>query len=168
MSIVPADRQPALPEIGKEAPNFSMPTDNGAVVTLSMLRGTRVVVYFYPKDDTPGCTTEGQDFSANKEEFDALNTHLYGVSKDSIESHNKFKKKYDFTHTLLMDLEGEVCDAYGVWVEKNMYGKRYMGVERATFLVDEKGILRNIWRKVKVKGHVASVLEAVQSLDAGS
>lgn len=150
---------------GDKAPAFAnVPATNGKQFSLSDFAGKNIVLYFYPKDDTPGCTTEGKDFSAQKAAFDAANTVILGVSKDSVAKHDKFCAKHDFTIELLSDEEGELCEHYGVWVEKNMYGRQYMGIERATFLIDSEGTIRKVWRKVKVKGHVEEVLEAAKAL----
>jgi len=151
-------------EIGKPAPDFAMPTDGGGTVRLSDLKGRKVVLYFYPKDDTPGCTKEACGFRDAMPDFSKLDAEIVGVSKDSVAKHGKFKAKYELPFTLASDEDGKVCEAYGVWVEKKLYGKTYMGIERATFLIDEKGMLREVWRKVKVPGHVEAVLEAAQAL----
>ncbi|WP_412545942.1 thioredoxin-dependent thiol peroxidase [Maricaulis sp. MIT060901] len=149
---------------GDLAPNFNMPTDGGASVELSTLKGKNVVLYFYPKDDTPGCTTEAIDFSTLIADFDAANTVIIGVSKDTVAKHDKFKAKHELKVTLGSDEDGEVLEAYGVWVLKKLYGREYMGIERATFLIDADGKLAQIWRKVKVKGHAQAVLDAVHAL----
>jgi len=151
-------------EIGSKAPDFTMPTDGGGTVSLSALKGKRVILYFYPKDDTPGCTTEACGFRDALPDFSGANAEIIGVSKDSVARHDKFKAKYELPFTLGSDEDGGVCEAYGVWVEKNMYGRKYMGIERATFLIDEKGIVQGVWRKVKVKGHVDEVLAAAKAL----
>jgi len=150
--------------IGKPAPAFTLPTASGEKVTLSKLKGKGVVLYFYPRDDTPGCTTEAKEFSALTKEFDKIGFVVVGVSKDSPEKHQKFADKYDLAITLGSDEEGKTIERYGVWVEKNMYGKKMMGIERATFLIDSKGMIRQIWRKVKAPGHAAAVLTAAKSL----
>ncbi len=152
--------------IGDTAPVFNMPTDGGDAVTLDSLKGKSVVLYFYPKDDTPGCTTEAIDFTAAKADFDAANTVIIGVSKDSVAKHDKFKAKHALGVILGSDEEAGVCEAYGVWVLKKMYGREYMGIERATFLIDGEGKIARIWRKVKVKGHVAEVLDAAKDLQS--
>ena len=149
---------------GDLAPNFNMPTDGGASVELSALKGKNVVLYFYPKDDTPGCTTEAIDFSTLIADFDAANTVIIGVSKDTVAKHDKFKAKHELKVTLGSDEDGNVLEAYGVWVLKKLYGREYMGIERATFLIDGDGKLAQIWRKVKVKGHAQAVLDAVRAL----
>ena len=151
-------------EEGKKAPDFTAPTDGGGKLKLSELRGKPVVLYFYPKDDTSGCTAEACSFRDNAAAFKKLKAQVVGVSKDSVASHDKFKKKYELPFTLASDAEGKVCEAYGTWVEKSMYGRKYMGIERATFLIDEKGVIRNIWHKVKVPGHVDEVLAAAKAL----
>ena len=151
-------------EIGEQAPDLRLPTDGGAELSLADMKGKKVVLYFYPKDSTPGCTIEAGDFRDAIEAFAKANTEIVGVSKDSVKSHDNFKAKQSLPFTLISDSEGTLCDAFGVWIEKKNYGRTYMGIERATFLIDEKGILRNEWHKVKVKGHAAKVLEAAQAL----
>ena len=150
-------------DAGDKAPAFTLPTDGGGKVSLSKLKGRKVVVYFYPKDDTPGCTKEACAFRDAMPDFSKIDAEIIGISKDPPSKHDKFKDKYDLNFTLASDEDGKVLDAYGVWVEKNMYGRKYMGIERATFLIDEKGKIANVWRKVKVNGHVDAVLEAAQS-----
>jgi len=150
--------------IGDPAPGFSLPRDGGDEVSLSDLKGQNVVLYFYPKDDTPGCTKEAIAFTGQKDEFAALNTVIYGISKDKVAKHEKFIAKHDLGIPLLSDEEGTMCEDYGVWVEKSMYGKTYMGIERATYLIDTEGKIAQIWRKVKVPGHSDAVLEAVKAL----
>ena len=152
-------------EIGAKAPAFSMKTDGNGKVSLSELKGKNVVLYFYPKDDTSGCTAEACGFRDQLPKFKKLDAVVIGVSRDSVESHDKFKKKYDLNFALGSDESGKVTEAYGVWVEKNMYGKKYMGIERATFLIDGTGTLRGMWRKVKVPGHVEEVAKAIKQLD---
>lgn len=150
---------------GDTAPEINLPTDAGGNVSLADYKGKKnVVVYFYPKDDTPGCTTESKDFRDHLAEFEAVNTVIIGISKDSIASHDKFKAKHELNFALASDEDGDVCERYGVWVEKNMYGKKYMGIQRATFLIDKEGKLARIWPKVKVDGHVAEVLKAAKGL----
>ena len=152
-------------KLGDPAPDFTLPADNGETVRLADYRGKRVILYFYPKDDTPGCTTENKDFTALKSDFDALDAALLGISKDPPKKHIKFTAKYDLTAPLASDAETNgIADALGIWVEKNMYGRKYMGMERSTFLVDRTGKIARVWRKVKVKGHAAEVLEAVKAL----
>jgi thioredoxin-dependent peroxiredoxin len=150
--------------IGKQAPAFTLPTASGEKVTLAKLKGQGVVLYFYPRDDTPGCTTEAKEFSALTKEFEKIGFVVVGVSKDSPERHLKFSEKYDLSVTLGSDEDGKTIERYGVWVEKNMYGKKTMGIERATFLIDSKGVIRQIWRKVKAAGHAEAVLAAAKSL----
>ena len=150
--------------VGKPAPDFTLATDGGGQVTLSDLKGKKVIVYFYPKDDTPGCTKEACGFRDALPDFSAADAEIIGVSKDSVAKHDKFKAKYELPFTLASDEDGAVCEAYGTWVEKSMYGKKYMGIDRATFLIDEAGVLRAEWRKVKVPGHVEAVLEAAKGL----
>lgn len=147
-------------EIGNPAPDFELPKDGGGNIRLSEFKGQKIVVYFYPKDDTSGCTSEAQQFSALVADFKAANTLILGISKDSVKSHDKFKAKYGLEIDLLSDEELIAANAYGVWVEKSMYGRKYMGLERATFLVNEDGIIEKIWRKVKVTGHAEEVLKA--------
>jgi peroxiredoxin Q/BCP len=149
---------------GDKAPKFKLATDGNGSVSLAGLKGRPFVLYFYPKDDTSGCTKEAIDFSAARKKFDALGVLVVGVSKDSAASHDKFKTKHKLKVTLGSDEELETATAYGVWVEKSMYGRKYMGMERATFLVDGKGVIREVWRKVKVPGHVDAVLAASKSL----
>ncbi|MFO0990245.1 MAG: thioredoxin-dependent thiol peroxidase [Alphaproteobacteria bacterium] len=151
-------------EIGKPAPKFDMPADGGGKVSLAALKGQRVVLYFYPKDDTPGCTTEACDFRDALPDFAKVKAAVIGVSRDSVASHDKFKKKHALPFALASDADGKASAAYGTWVEKSMYGRTYMGMERSTFLIDEKGIVRGIWRKIKVKGHVEEVLKAAKAL----
>ena len=149
---------------GNAAPSFSLPGDGGKDVRLADLKGKNVVVYFYPKDDTSGCTAEAIDFTAYLGDFAAANTEIIGISKDTVAKHDKFKAKHDLKVTLASDEDGAVCEAYGVWVEKSMYGRKYMGIERATFLVGSNGVIRNVWRKVKVKGHAEAVLNAAKEI----
>lgn len=150
-------------KLGDPAPAWEMPTAGGGRVSLAGLRGKRVVVYFYPKDDTPACTQEALSFTEKAAEFKAVNTIVVGVSRDPAAKHDKFAAKYGLNLLLASDPEGEVCARYGVWVEKSMYGRKYMGIERATFLIDAGGRLRHIWRKVKVPGHVDEVLELAKN-----
>lgn len=149
---------------GDKAPAFRLPTDGDGEISSAALKGKPYVLYFYPKDDTSGCTKEAVNFSEAKRKFAAAGVEIVGISKDSVESHAKFRKKYTLKITLGSDSELKVANAYGVWVEKSLYGRRYMGMERATFLVDAKGVIRHIWRKVKVPGHVEAVLSAAKSL----
>jgi len=148
-------------KVGDQAPDFTLPTDGNGAIKLSDLTGKNCIVYFYPKDDTPGCTIEAKDFTEFYQAFQDKNAEIIGISKDSVAKHDKFKSKYDLAFTLGSDEEGNVCENYGVWVEKNMYGRKYMGIERATFLVGEDGKIKQIWRKVKAKGHAEEVLGAV-------
>jgi peroxiredoxin Q/BCP len=150
-------------EAGQTAPDFTLPRDGGGIVSLSDLRGKQVVLYFYPKDDTSGCTKEGIAFSEAVDAFEATGAVVVGVSKDSVEKHDKFIAKHDLKVILASDAEGTVCGDYGVWVEKNMYGKTYMGIERATFLIATDGTVKQVWRKVKIPGHAAEVLEAARA-----
>ena len=143
---------------GDPAPPFDLPTAGGARVSLASLKGRRVVVYFYPKDDTPGCTTEALNFTEKARRFTARKTAVIGISRDSVAKHEKFAAKHDLNVVLASDEDGAVCERYGVWVEKRLYGRTYMGIERATFLIDDKGRLQRVWRQVKVKGHVDEVL----------
>ncbi len=151
-------------EPGQTAPDFTLPTDGGKTLSLSELRGKKVILYFYPKDDTSGCTAEACGFRDALPDFSQADAVILGLSKDSVKKHDKFKAKHELPFTLLSDEEGTVCAAYDTWVEKSMYGRKYMGIERATFLIDEEGVVRQVWRKVKVPGHVDAVLKAVQEL----
>jgi len=150
--------------VGDPAPDFTMPTDGGGSIALKDLAGKKVVLYFYPKDDTSGCTAQACGFRDALPNFGALDATIIGVSKDSVASHDKFKKKYQLPFILGSDENSGVCEAYGVWVEKSMYGKKYMGIERATYLIDAAGKIARIWRKVKVPGHVEEVAAAVKAL----
>ncbi|MGC2408431.1 MAG: thioredoxin-dependent thiol peroxidase [Methyloceanibacter sp.] len=150
--------------VGDRAPDFTLPTDGGGEVSLKALKGKKLVLYFYPKDDTPGCTREACAFRDSLPDFSKIKATILGVSKDSVASHDNFKTKFELPFPLASDADGKVCEAYGVWVEKSMYGKKYMGIERSTFLIDEKGVIRNIWRKVKVDGHAEDVLKAAEAL----
>ncbi len=151
-------------DTGNAAPDFTLPADGGRTVSLSDFQGRAVVLYFYPKDMTPGCTTEAVDFRDLAPEFEESGAAVIGVSKDSVKRHDSFKAKHDLKFDLLSDTDGEVCEAYGVWVLKKLYGREYMGIERATFLIDETGTVRRVWRKVKVKGHAAEVLDSAREL----
>ena len=151
-------------EEGKKAPDFSGATDGGGKLKLSELRGTPVVLYFYPKDDTPGCTTEACGFRDSAAAFKKLKALVIGVSKDSVARHDKFKAKYGLTFPLVADEDGKICEKYGTWIEKSLYGRKYMGIDRATFLIDKDGVVRNVWNKVKVAGHVDEVREALNAL----
>tara|TARA_Y100000817_G_scaffold299848_1_gene278347 strand:- start:72 stop:629 length:558 start_codon:yes stop_codon:yes gene_type:complete len=150
--------------IGKKAPAFIMPTDTGAQISLKALRGKCVILFFYPKDGTAGCTTEVQAFRDSRLPFLRKGIIIIGVSKDSVESHKKFKAKQRLNFDLASDSETRVCEDYGVWKKKNMYGREYMGIERSTFLIDEKGIVCAEWRKVRVQGHVEEVTAALNAL----
>jgi peroxiredoxin Q/BCP len=150
--------------LGKKVPNFQLPATGDQTIKLTDLKGKKVVIYFYPKDSTPGCTTEGQDFRDNSNKFKRAGAVVLGVSRDSIKSHENFKAKQEFPFELLSDKEEELCNLFDVIKEKNMYGKKVMGIERSTFLLDEKGVLEQEWRKVKVAGHVEEVLAAVKVL----
>jgi len=149
---------------GLKAPAFNLPTDGGEKIRLADLKGQNVVVYFYPKDMTPGCTVEAVDFSAMVSEFRKAKTFVIGVSKDSVERHDKFKEKHDLKITLASDEKGAMLEKYGVWQEKKLYGKVFMGIVRSTFLIDSEGKIAKIWPKVRVKGHAADVLEAAKAL----
>jgi peroxiredoxin Q/BCP len=150
--------------VGKPAPDFTLPTDGGGKISLKKLKGKNVVLYFYPKDDTSGCTKQACGFNDSLPDFEGVDAVIVGVSRDGVASHDKFKKKYGLSFPLGSDEDGKVTEAYGVWKEKSMYGKKYMGIERSTFLIDAKGVLRREWRGVKVPGHVEEVLEAVNAL----
>ena len=149
---------------GDKAPDFTLPGNGGATVALAAFAPKKVVLYFYPKDDTPGCTTEAMDFTRLADEFDAAGTIVVGISKDSAKKHDKFCAKHGLGVILGSDEEGDTCERYGVWVEKNMYGRKYMGIERTTFLIDGTGHIARIWPKVKVNGHAAEVLDAARAL----
>ena len=151
-------------DIGDKAPDFTLPTDGNGKVSLSKLRGQKVVLYFYPKDDTSGCTAEACGFRDSLPKFDKVEAAVIGLSRDPVSAHDKFKKKYELPFMLAADVDGKVCEKYGVWVEKSMYGRKYMGIERSTFLIDEKGVVRGVWRKVKVPGHVEAVIAAAKAL----
>lgn len=149
---------------GSPAPDFDLPADGGGRARLKDYAGRTVVLYFYPKDDTSGCTKEAADFTDQAQAFAAAGAVVIGVSKDSVASHDKFKAKYGLKPVLASDVEGAMIESYGAWVKKSMYGRSYMGVDRSTFLIDGQGVIRRVWRKVKVAGHVAEVLEAVREL----
>ena len=151
-------------EVGDKAPDFTLAADGGGKVSLKALKGKTVVLYFYPKDDTPGCTAEACAFRDQLPDFSKVRAAVVGISRDSVASHDKFKKKFKLPFPLASDEDGKVSEAYGTWVEKSMYGRKYMGVERATFLIDGNGVIRNIWRKVKVDGHADDVLKAASAL----
>ncbi|MGA1181061.1 MAG: thioredoxin-dependent thiol peroxidase [Marivivens sp.] len=153
-----------MPAIGQPAPSFTLPRDGGTNVSLADYAGQIVVLYFYPKDDTPGCTIEAIDFSAEAEAFAKSGAVVLGVSRDTVKKHEKFRDKHGLKVALLADEDGAVCEAYGVWVEKSMYGRTYMGIERTTFLIGRDGKITRVWDKVKVKDHAAEVLAAVSGL----
>ncbi len=153
-----------MPDVSDIAPEFTLPRDGGGTVTLSDLRGRAVVLFFYPRDDTPGCTKESIGFSEQLQSFADAGAQVFGISRDSVAKHDKFVAKHGLTTPLLSDEGSAVCEDYGVWVEKNMYGKKSMGIERSTFLIDADGKIARVWRKVKVPGHVDEVLEAVRAL----
>ena len=153
-------------DVGDRIPDFTMPTDDGGTLSTVNLQGKTTVLYFYPRDDTPGCTTEAQAFRDALPHFTSAGVALVGVSADDIDSHRKFKSKHDLNFTLASDTQAQLAQALGVWVEKNMYGKTYMGMERATFLIDRNGVIRKVWRKVKVPGHAAKVLDDARRLAA--
>jgi len=152
------------PVVGEIAPGFSAPRDGGESVSLKDYAGKKVVLYFYPKDDTPGCTKEGIEFSGLIDDFDDADTVILGVSRDPVKKHDKFRDKHDLKVILLSDEAGKITEDYGVWVEKAMYGKKYMGIERATFLINRDGTIAQVWRKVKVPEHAAAVLTAAKEL----
>lgn len=147
--------------IGDKAPDFTLPGDGGANVALSDFKGKKLVLYFYPKDDTSGCTTEALSFQTLLANFEKKGAQIVGVSKDAPLSHDKFKQKHGLTFRLASDQDCALCEKFGVWVEKSMYGRKYFGIERSTFLIDENGVIQRIWRKVKVKGHAEEVLAAL-------
>jgi peroxiredoxin Q/BCP len=150
--------------VGAPAPDFDLAADGGRRVKLADFKGRTLVLYFYPKDDTSGCTTEAKAFAAASADFMKAGAAIVGVSKDSVKSHDRFKAKYELNFALGSDADGSVMERYGVWVEKSMYGRKYMGTERATLVIDGQGRIAKIWRKVKVPGHASQVLEAVRSL----
>lgn len=150
-------------QAGDKAPAFDLPTDTGRV-SLASLKGKKVILYFYPKDDTSGCTSQALQFSSEVEEFAKMGAVIVGVSKDSAASHAKFRLKHDITVELAADTTGEIVETYGAWVEKSMYGRKYMGIDRSTFLIDAEGVIRDVWRKVKVPGHIKAVLTATRAL----
>lgn len=154
------------PASGQPAPEFEASATGGQTLNLRDLRGRNVVLYFYPRDNTPGCTTEGQDFRDRHAEFEALDTVVLGVSRDSLKSHETFRARHEFPFALIADPDETLCRAYDVIRTKNMYGRQVQGIERSTFLIDRQGVLRREWRKVRVKGHVAEVLAAVHELES--
>ena len=149
---------------GDKAPDFHLKTDGGGDISLSKLKGKNIVLYFYPKDDTPGCTCEAKDFTASYKDFEKANTVILGVSKDDPASHDKFKEKYSLVFPLGSDTTGEVCEAYGVWKEKSMYGRKYMGIERTTFLIGPDSKILKIYPKVKVTGHVTEIMSDLKEM----
>lgn len=151
-------------DIGDKLPDLTLPANGGREVSFKDYKGKKLVIYFYPKDNTPGCTQEGQDFRDLYQQFQKIGADIVGISKDSVKSHDNFVAKFEFPFTLLADVEGKACDAFGAIVEKSMYGKKYMGIDRCTWLFDEKGKLKQVWRGVKVKGHAAEVLDAAKAL----
>ena len=151
-------------DTGDKAPDFTLPTDGGGTLSLASLKGRKAVLYFYPKDDTSGCTKEAIGFRDALADFEAAGVAVIGASKDGVARHDKFKAKYELNFPLVSDEDGKLCEAYGVWVEKSMYGRKYMGIERATFLIGGDGKIARVWRKVKIPGHVEEVLEAARSL----
>ena len=152
-------------KLGQIAPSFSLPCDDGDIIDLSELRGKNVVLYFYPKDDTPGCTIEAQDFAKNIQKFEKLDTIVLGASRDTIKSHCKFIEKHSLNFNLISDEDSELCSKYGVLKEKSMFGNKSIGIERSTFVIDKKGNIAQIWRPVKVNGHVEEVLSFIESLE---
>jgi peroxiredoxin Q/BCP len=151
-------------DVGAKAPDFTLPTDGNGEVTLSKLAGQKVVLYFYPKDDTSGCTAEACGFRDALPDYGKTGAVVVGISKDSVAAHDKFKKKHGLPFILASDAQSDVCEKYGAWVEKSMYGRKYMGIDRRTFLIDRSGTVRGVWRKVRVPGHVAEVLKAAAAL----
>jgi peroxiredoxin Q/BCP len=150
--------------IGKKAPDFTAPTDGGGTLKLSDFKGQKVVLYFYPKDDTSGCTAQACAFTENMSAFNKVKAKVIGVSKDSVKKHDKFVEKYCLKFPLVSDEDSDICETYGVWVEKSMYGKKYMGIERTTFLIDENGKIAHIWNKVKVPGHADEVIAKIKEI----
>lgn len=149
--------------VGDKAPDFTLETDEGKKITLSKLHGKKVILYFYPKDNTPGCTKEACDFRDNFTKLNSLGTEVFGISKDNQKSHTKFKEKYALPFTLLVDPNADVCEAYGVINKKSLFGKTFLGIQRSTFLIDEKGVISALWRKVKVNGHVEQILNEIKA-----
>lgn len=152
-----------LPQVGDKAPDLTLPSDGGGTVSLNDYRGQKVIVYFYPKDDTPGCTTESCSLSENISSLNKLGCAVIGVSKDSVKKHDKFKEKYNLKFPLASDAEGDVCERYGVWAEKKFMGRKYMGILRTTFLIDENGVIEKVWENVKVAGHTDEILTALKA-----
>ncbi len=155
---------PQMPQEGATAPDFDLAADGGRRARLADMKGRKIVLYFYPKDDTSGCTKEAMEFNALRADFDAAGATILGVSADDAKSHDKFKAKYDLAFALGSDPEKTMLEAYGVWVEKSMYGRKYMGIERSTFLIDAEGRVAKVWPKVKVPGHAAEVLAAAKAI----
>ncbi|MEO3413979.1 thioredoxin-dependent thiol peroxidase [Roseovarius sp. CAU 1744] len=153
-----------MPDPQDTAPDFTLPRDGGGDISLSALRPGKVVLFFYPRDDTPGCTKEAIAFTGLADDFAAAGVTVLGISKDSVAKHDRFRDKHALGVALLSDAEADVCAQYGVWKEKSMYGKKFMGIERSTFLIDGDGRIAQVWRKVKVPGHAEAVLEAAQNL----
>ena len=151
-------------ESGDKVPNFNLPINGGGKLALKDIKGKKTVMYFYPRDMTPGCTTEAQDFRDRIEDFEKADAVVVGVSKDSVKRHDNFVEKQNLPFQLISDEDGTLCEDFGVWVEKNMYGRKYMGIQRATFVIDTKGVIRHAWPKVKVKGHADEVLDVVKNL----
>ena len=151
-------------DVGAKAPDFTLPTDGNGEVTLSKLAGQKVVLYFYPKDDTSGCTAEACGFRDALPDYGKTGAVVIGISKDSVAAHDRFKKKHGLPFILASDAQSDVCEKYGAWVEKSMYGRKYMGIDRRTFLIDRSGTVRGVWRKVRVPGHVGEVLKAAAAL----
>lgn len=154
-------------DIGTKAPDFTLPDQDGKVISFASKRGKWIIIYFYPKDMTPGCTTEACNFQEHLPEFDTLNTEIIGISKDSVTKHRKFADKYNLRFTLVSDESGELCEAYGVWQEKSLYGKKYMGIVRSTFIINPDGIVQKVFPKVSVKEHYLEVQEALKKLQSG-
>ncbi len=152
-----------VPAEGSKAPEIDLPTDNGGHFRLSDMKGRKVVVYFYPKDDTSGCTAESCSLSENIKSFEKLGVDIVGISKCSVKKHDKFKAKYDLQFPLVSDENGDVCERYGVWIQKSMYGRKYMGIDRTTFLIGEDGNIEKVWPKVKVPGHTDEILAALKA-----
>lgn len=159
-----AKKKLKIPDIGDSVPDFSLPSTGGGEFSLKDLKGKKIVLYFYPKDSTPGCTTEGLEFSKLIKDFRKNKTEVFGISRDSLKSHDNFKCKQDFQFELLSDVDETACGIFDVIKEKNMYGRKVMGIERSTFLIGEDGKLLKAWRKVKAQGHAQEVLETIQSL----
>lgn len=149
-------------QIGDQVPYFSLPSDQGEDIDIANFKGKNIVIYFYPKDDTPGCTIEAKDFSCAIDQFNQLNTIIIGISRDSIKKHQKFRLNHSLKHILLADEDAEICKQFGCWVEKSMYGKKYMGIARRTFLINPEGVISKIWPDVKIKGHVDEVISALK------